>query len=176
MALSLLLARALERLEPALAVSIKWPNDLIVRGGKIGGILLESRRAVLVAGIGLNLGTAPELPEGRPPWAPPAAALPGDLGPPGRLWPMLAESVIKDYNDSFAHGPPDWPRTVADLAEARLAGLGRPVTVFGPAATPRISGPRARGILAGLSPSGALRLETAQGRLDVWSGTLALDG
>lgn len=41
-----------------LPVSLKWPNDLYVDGGKLGGILLESRvlgeRMALVAGIGLN--------------------------------------------------------------------------------------------------------------------------
>jgi BirA family biotin operon repressor/biotin-[acetyl-CoA-carboxylase] ligase len=175
MALALLLARALERLEPGLSVGIKWPNDLIAMGGKVGGILLEARRWTLVAGIGLNLGAPPPLAGERPPWAPPAAALPAGLGPPGRLWPMVAETAMRDYNDCFAHGPSDWPRTVAALVEARLLGLGRPATVYGPAATPKAEGPVLRGILAGLSPSGALRLESVQGPLEVWSGALAVD-
>ena len=42
-----------------LAVRLKWPNDLMVDGRKIAGILLESRiatEALVVVGIGVNLG------------------------------------------------------------------------------------------------------------------------
>jgi BirA family biotin operon repressor/biotin-[acetyl-CoA-carboxylase] ligase len=63
---------------------VKWPNDLLIRGKKVCGILIEQSRAVVV-GIGLNLNqtaeefAAAELPDatslgvvaGRPidPWA-----------------------------------------------------------------------------------------------------------
>lgn len=33
---------------------IKWPNDLLVRGKKVCGILIEQRRGATVVGIGLN--------------------------------------------------------------------------------------------------------------------------
>ena len=40
-------------------VRLKWPNDLLVRGRKLGGILLESKGSgnppLLVAGLGINL-------------------------------------------------------------------------------------------------------------------------
>ncbi|WP_462325499.1 biotin--[acetyl-CoA-carboxylase] ligase [Desulfoplanes sp.] len=39
---------------------IKWPNDLLLDGRKIGGILVEERSGVLVVGIGLNLVWAPD--------------------------------------------------------------------------------------------------------------------
>jgi len=42
-----------------LAVRLKWPNDLVVGGRKIAGILLESRittEALVVVGVGVNLG------------------------------------------------------------------------------------------------------------------------
>ena len=35
-------ARALDRFAPA-RISLKWPNDLLLRDGKLGGILVESR-------------------------------------------------------------------------------------------------------------------------------------
>lgn len=41
-----------------LAVRLKWPNDLVVDGRKIAGILLESRiatEALVVVGVGVNL-------------------------------------------------------------------------------------------------------------------------
>ncbi|MGE0161191.1 MAG: biotin--[acetyl-CoA-carboxylase] ligase [Gemmatimonadales bacterium] len=58
----LAVAEAIEALAPEIRVGIKWPNDLMVRGGKLGGILCESTGAAIVAGIGINvraLGTTP---------------------------------------------------------------------------------------------------------------------
>ncbi len=42
------------------SVELKWPNDLVARGAKLGGVLAESRSAgesveYLIVGIGLNL-------------------------------------------------------------------------------------------------------------------------
>ena len=36
-------------------VSLKWPNDLLVGHDKVGGVLLEGRDSLVVAGCGLNL-------------------------------------------------------------------------------------------------------------------------
>jgi BirA family biotin operon repressor/biotin-[acetyl-CoA-carboxylase] ligase len=45
-------------------VRLKWPNDLLLNGGKVGGILVEvTPRATAICGIGINLT-----------WAPPSAA------------------------------------------------------------------------------------------------------
>ncbi len=70
---SLLAAVALaDALSPyADRLRLKWPNDLIVDGAKLAGILAESavdaggRLAWLVVGFGVNVATAPEVP-GRP--------------------------------------------------------------------------------------------------------------
>lgn len=40
---------------------IKWPNDLLVDGSKLAGILLERSGDAIVAGIGANLAWAPDL-------------------------------------------------------------------------------------------------------------------
>jgi len=45
--------------------SIRWPNDLLLRGLKVGGILTEARAGAVVVGIGINVSTDPsQLPEG----------------------------------------------------------------------------------------------------------------
>ena len=47
-----------------LFAAIRWPNDLLLGGKKVCGILLEARNGAAVIGIGLNVATNPrELPE-----------------------------------------------------------------------------------------------------------------
>ena len=44
--------------------TLKWPNDVLVGGGKLAGILAEVAAPVVVVGLGLNVGfTADELPD-----------------------------------------------------------------------------------------------------------------
>jgi BirA family transcriptional regulator, biotin operon repressor / biotin---[acetyl-CoA-carboxylase] ligase len=43
---------------------LKWPNDVLVRGGKLAGILAEVARPVIVVGLGLNVTDAPDGVEG----------------------------------------------------------------------------------------------------------------
>lgn len=40
-------------------VRLKWPNDLLLDGGKLGGILVEVTHGKAVCGIGINLTSAP---------------------------------------------------------------------------------------------------------------------
>ncbi|MEO8743792.1 MAG: biotin--[acetyl-CoA-carboxylase] ligase [Candidatus Dormiibacterota bacterium] len=40
-------------------VRLKWPNDLLLRGGKVGGILVEATPEKAICGIGINLSWAP---------------------------------------------------------------------------------------------------------------------
>ena len=57
---------------PPADVALKWPNDVLLKGGKIAGILLESqsdaygRVAHLVIGVGVNLAAAPARQEVEP--------------------------------------------------------------------------------------------------------------
>ena len=58
-------ARAIEFLLAPVRVGLKWPNDLYVDGGKVGGILIESAGAhpnLFVIGIGINVDTVPSIP------------------------------------------------------------------------------------------------------------------
>lgn len=53
-------AETVAGLLPARAeIVVKWPNDVLVEGGKIAGILLENVDGVTILGIGLNVLLAP---------------------------------------------------------------------------------------------------------------------
>jgi BirA family transcriptional regulator, biotin operon repressor / biotin---[acetyl-CoA-carboxylase] ligase len=41
-------------------VRLKWPNDLLLHGAKVGGILVEAMAARAICGIGINLTWAPQ--------------------------------------------------------------------------------------------------------------------
>ncbi len=56
---------AAEACRPA-KVRLKWPNDLLLDGHKVGGILVEVHEGKAVCGIGINLT-----------WAPPGGAMLG---------------------------------------------------------------------------------------------------
>ena len=53
-------AEAIQDAHESLRVDIEWPNDLVIQGRKVGGILCEGASRAVVAGIGINVGT----PEG----------------------------------------------------------------------------------------------------------------
>ena len=38
---------------------MKWPNDLVIDGMKLAGILAQAERDLVVVGLGLNVGWAP---------------------------------------------------------------------------------------------------------------------
>jgi BirA family biotin operon repressor/biotin-[acetyl-CoA-carboxylase] ligase len=40
-------------------VRLKWPNDLLLKGGKVGGVLVEATPIKAICGIGINLTWAP---------------------------------------------------------------------------------------------------------------------
>lgn len=65
-ALSLALAETVDALNiPASLTRVKWPNDVLIDGAKLSGILLEREEAesgaMLVAGIGVNIVHKPDI-------------------------------------------------------------------------------------------------------------------
>jgi BirA family biotin operon repressor/biotin-[acetyl-CoA-carboxylase] ligase len=57
----LAVAEAVAMVPGAPKTMLKWPNDVLVDGAKLGGVLLERAAEQVVIGIGVNLARAPEL-------------------------------------------------------------------------------------------------------------------
>lgn len=142
---------------PPEAVRLKWPNDVMVNGLKISGILIESGagdagRLWLAIGIGVNLLAAP------PQTDRPAAAL-GDFM--GRAPPEPAEAA-QGLTVAFAKWLGQWeeggfaPIRAAWLAQAQ--GIGQPCVA-------RLDLETVEGIAEGLDDDGALVMRMTDGRV-----------
>ncbi|WP_243359345.1 biotin--[acetyl-CoA-carboxylase] ligase [Fundidesulfovibrio terrae] len=133
---------------------IKWPNDILAGGVKVGGMLVEERRGTVLAGIGLNLVSSPPLAMLREDHAVPAGYLKacGLNATPLGLWRDLVDFVKICYETTLTQGT---PHNVTSLIEPHLEWLGQDVLVREGGETPW----RAR--IIGLAPDGALRVKPA---------------
>lgn len=59
---SLALLETIRQMKPNIDINLKWPNDVLVNGGKISGILLEKAEGeYIIIGIGVNIVASPKL-------------------------------------------------------------------------------------------------------------------
>lgn len=124
---------------------LKWPNDVMLGAAKLAGILLERVGDSVVVGIGVNLASAPRLPDRE------AAALGASDRDAFAADLARLLDVELDRWRSFGLAPivARW------LAAAHPAGT--PLAVGEPGETP------VTGTFAGLTDDGALRLRLADG-------------
>lgn len=54
MSVGVALAKAVQRIAPDATVRLKWPNDVLIDGRKLAGILIEGTEKAFIIGIGLN--------------------------------------------------------------------------------------------------------------------------
>ncbi len=170
------LASCLEHLDPGLdlgldppgtlglhpgTLAIKWPNDVILGGKKIAGLLLEtcvvSSWAYILVGVGVNIKHAPEaLPDSLFE----AGCLEAHLGPgidPGSrsFSPFdVLSRVVSAFDNSFQFWHKNGAQRGLACLEEKLIGLHRPARL-------RVSPhePALEGIVRGLASDGRLRFE-----------------
>lgn len=158
-------ARAVEALA-GIPVAIKWPNDLMVGGRKLGGVLCEGageggRSAFVVAGIGLNvLQRAHDWP---PELRARATSIAAETGRAVEI-PDLAGRVLADVSMAIAAGGEVLDGEETDALARRDPLRGRNVVVDG----------RPAGRAAGIDREGALLVQHDGATRRIISGTVRL--
>ena len=145
------------------AFTLKWPNDVLLNGGKLAGILLESAgagnaAAYLAIGMGVNLIAAPDASQVEPGALPPVSLL-GETGlrvePEtflNHLAPAFAHWELALTAQGFAPLRTEWLAHAARLGETIRARTGTAIH---------------DGRFETIDDKGALILHTSAGRMSI---------
>lgn len=152
---------ARERVAPPLELSIKWPNDLLIRDRKVAGILCESSGGRCYLGLGVNCGR----PSGTD-FRTEVSGLAEELGTPVDRF-LVLELFLAHLAEALAEK--GWE----DEVSRRLWLLGRPARFRTGLSEPGAPGVRIlEGRIRGVGDSGELILETREGVRYLASGEL----
>ncbi|GAA5484322.1 biotin--[acetyl-CoA-carboxylase] ligase [Haloferula sargassicola] len=146
LATGLAVAEALGKL--GIEAEVKWPNDVLLGGKKVCGVLVEAVGEVAVIGIGLNVN-AVDLPEGLE-----ATSLRIVAGREFEVTEVLG-LILDRLKSRTGQIGADFPELVARLRE-RCFLSGKRVRLKSP------SGPT-EGVVQGIGDGGELLLQTAEG-------------
>jgi BirA family biotin operon repressor/biotin-[acetyl-CoA-carboxylase] ligase len=146
---ALSVAETVERAAATLEARVKWPNDVLVEGRKVAGILLEGRDGAVVCGIGINVNQLDDALPAHP--RTPAASLRTLTGRDHDRALVLVELLARLETSYDAWLTAGLAPLLPEL-ERRDALRGREVTVGAVA-----------GIAAGIAPDGRLRVVGADG-------------
>lgn len=135
----------------AAVLALKWPNDVLLGGGKLSGILLEMVRGHIIIGIGVNLACAPHLRDRK------TASL-ADVTPPPPIEDFAAGLAAAFDRRLEAWRTYGLGATLHAFQNKSIHAQGSPVIVHD------TDGSVLSGSFAGLEESdGALRLRLADG-------------
>ncbi|WP_204114792.1 biotin--[acetyl-CoA-carboxylase] ligase [Shimia biformata] len=144
--------------------SLKWPNDVLLNGGKLAGILLESAGMAggavshIAIGIGVNLRAAPDMGEVEP----------GATRPVSLLSETGADVDPETFLDALAPAYAHWEAqfTTYGFAPIRTAWLAR-AAKLGEVITARTLRDQTSGTFETVDSAGNLVLNTAKGRVAI---------
>lgn len=141
-------------------VALKWPNDILRDGRKLGGILIELAASVAVIGVGLNLRLPADLPDDVKAGA---AALGRDIDRNELLARLLIS--LQEVLELFGRG---------GFAALRERWLALNAYTDAPVRILAEFSPTLDGRCVGVDTDGALLLETTDGVRRIISGDVSL--
>ncbi|MEM1160296.1 MAG: biotin--[acetyl-CoA-carboxylase] ligase [Pseudomonadota bacterium] len=167
---ALAVADTLTALAPEAEVAMKWPNDALLNGGKVSGILLESLSAdgpaglVLAIGIGINLEHHPDPQDTN--WRPTSIKSETGRAPDFDFALLILADSMQTWLDvhrrlGFAEIRRHWL--------ARASNLGKEIRV-------RLGQETLHGRFRDLDSDGALVLEGPSGTRRISAGDVFLPG
>ncbi len=145
----------------AQSLALKWPNDVLLNGGKVAGILLESmgrrRDSHLAIGIGVNLADAPLAQTWKPGDAPVHSCRKLALrSAPEDFLDLLASAYARQESQFTTYGF----AAIRDAWLARAAKLGEVITA-------RTMNSETTGTFETVDAQGNLVLKTSEGRVAI---------
>ena len=164
---ALAIGGALGAICPALGASYKWPNDVLVNGRKVAGVLLEAemighhRPSFVVVGVGVNLATAPQDTEF------PATSLLQEGW--GTVPPRV---MLEGFVEHFQMWEMRW--RMEGFAPVRAAWLAAAASARGEPIRVRLEAASLHGRFLDIDEDGALLLEAAGERRHVSAGEVFL--
>ncbi|MGA9505442.1 MAG: biotin--[acetyl-CoA-carboxylase] ligase, partial [Terriglobales bacterium] len=167
LAAGLAVRAAVAEIAPELLADLKWPNDLLLRGKKFCGILIEmnaeaTRVRYLVVGVGINVNQLKFPPELRDL----ATSLRIETGSEWsrvELSVALLKSLDREYRN-LVDDPAARKTIIRRFEESSSSVRGQPVTVE--------ENGGLTGVTEGLDERGFLRVRTPAGLRTVVSGTV----
>jgi len=167
LAVGVALARALESLGIH-GIALKWPNDVLLNGRKLAGVLIEiapgARPETVVIGVGMNLRLPGEMPETI---RQTAAAL-ADAGTALPTTSILLAQLLAALHEVLQSFAEDGFACLREAWLMRHALEGQSVTLLSDFAVPL------QGRCRGVDSDGALLLETDAGMQRIVSGEVSL--
>ncbi|MFK8020820.1 MAG: biotin--[acetyl-CoA-carboxylase] ligase [Pseudomonadales bacterium] len=151
-----------------LAVQLKWPNDILVEGRKLGGILLEMQvdkigRTCVVVGVGLNINMSAGVESAiDQPWTDLNSLLSSS---PRRN--EIAASLLEDLSDCVRSFELQGFAPFSEKWEQYDVLSGRSIRVFSGETT-------LFGTAAGVAENGALNLRTDKGVQPIYGGEVSV--
>ena len=150
--------------EYSLPITTKWPNDLLIAGHKVGGILLEQRGGAVVVGVGLNVNGRPESLQTQV--GAPLTTLEKHYGAPLPRKEVLV-GILEKIDDIYQQFQGGGLAEVVDRYRRFESVLGRSVCV-------RVGQEVICGTARAVSDCGALVLHTADGEREITAGEVEL--
>jgi BirA family biotin operon repressor/biotin-[acetyl-CoA-carboxylase] ligase len=157
-------ARAIENAGP-FKPEIKWPNDILLRGKKVAGILTELsaepdqvRHVIIGIGVDVNVSSSAFPAELRRT----ATSLKIEAGQPIDR-PALAAALLEELEADYA-------RVIGGRFDAVVAEWERRCRTVGRQVTVRLGGREIQGLAEALDDDGALLVRTQHGRIERVTG------